>query len=76
MIGYPATDGNNEIIAFDLTAAELFSPGERSAAIPAPHSGEFGSPFEDQQNNPIIRMVDHDIQVLKVEAGGEDGNET
>ena len=65
-IGYMATRGNETIIAFDLCSAEVFSPGVRTAEI---SQGGFGSAYDEQRSNPLIRVVGQDIEISLTEEG-------
>ena len=70
MIGYTATGNNETIIAFDLSSAEEFSSGERTADIPAQVHGGFGSSFNEHRNNPLVKIIEHDIEISFAEVEG------
>jgi len=71
MIGYTATSGGNTIISFDLLSAEIFSPGESATVVLAMPQCGFGVSFDVRQANPIIRMVNQDIELSTTKVEGE-----
>ncbi len=72
MIGYVASGEYDTIIAFDLSAAEEFLPGQRFAGIPAYLSGGFGQTFDMRQNDPIIKVIEQDIEISMLEEKDND----
>jgi hypothetical protein len=75
LIGYTATGGSDTIIAFDLSSAEVFYPADGAVKTPEQLHKGFGSVFVEQQNNPLIRMVEQDAEVILSETEGESVNE-
>ena len=68
MLGYVATGNDDTIIAFDLSSAEVFSPGGRTADVPAQIHYSFSSSFDEHRNNPLIRTVEQDTEISMTEA--------
>jgi hypothetical protein len=64
MIGYPANNGSETMIAFDLLSAEEFSVGSPSEKAPTETGHEFGVVFDERQNDPLIRFVETDMEIL------------
>lgn len=62
MIGYVASNGVNKVIAFDLTSAEVFLPGERIPNISKSASGRFGKTFEELHGNPLVKRAGQDLE--------------
>ena len=75
IIGYTAVGEYNTIIAFDLSSAEEFSPGERAADIPVKAQEQFGSTFDEQRSNPLVKIIEHDVEISFAKAEGELNNE-
>ena len=75
VIGYAATGSDATIIAFDLSSAEIFIPGERTAEVPVRLHGGFGSSFDAQRNNPLIRMFEQETEMLFTETEGKSDDE-
>jgi hypothetical protein len=75
MIGYTAKSGSDTIIAFDLSSAERFSLGERTSEVPIKNNDGFGPVFDAQQKDPLIRIIDQDIEISNTEAEDESGDE-
>ena len=75
MIGYTAVGEYNTIIAFDLSSAEEFSSGERTAEISVDADSGFGVTFDEQRTNPIIKIIEQDIEISTAESEGEPGYE-
>ena len=75
MIGYTAVGEYNTIIAFDLSSAEEFSPGERTADIPLNTQNGFGSSFDEQRSNPLVKFIEQDVEISFKESEGELENE-
>jgi len=75
IIGYMATGQNDMIIAFDLSSAEIFSPGEHAADASVQLQSGFGSAFDEQRRNPLIRKVEQDTEIILTETEGESVDE-
>lgn len=71
MIGYTATGINDTIIAFDLSSAEEFSPYEHTADISVDADGGFGIAFAEQRSNPIIKIIEQDIEIYAAKSEDE-----
>lgn len=63
LIGYTAIGGNDTIIAFDLSSAEVFSPLDNAAIAPAQIHRGFGSVFSEQRSDPLIRIATQEIEI-------------
>lgn len=72
VLGYVATGGNDTIIAFDLSSAEVFPA---NAAHPANVSADlhdgFGTLFDAQRGNPLVQTVSQDIEITLTETEGK-----
>jgi len=75
MIGYTAIGKYNTIITFDLSSAEAFSPGERTADALSQAQNRFGVSFDEQQNNPLIKIVEQAIEISTTELEENTSNE-
>ena len=75
ILGYVATGDDNAIIAFDLLSAEELLPGKRVAESPEQAVGRFGATLREQRENPLIRIIEQDIEVTasELEGGSDDG---
>ena len=73
ILGYVATGDTDIIIAFDLQSAEELLPGKRVAEAPVQAIERFGSTLKEQRENPLIRTLEQDIEVVMDESeGGSD----
>jgi len=75
VVGYMAKGNDDTIIAFDLSSAEVFAPGEYTANASVQLQGVFGSAFDEQRSNPLIRTVKQDTEIILTETGGESVDE-
>ena len=70
ILGYVATGDNSTIIAFDLQSAEKLLPGKRIAEAPVQTVDRFGSTLKEQRENPLIRTIERDTEIMMTELEG------
>ena len=75
MIGYTAVGKYNTLITFDLSSAEIFSPGEHTADVLPQVQNGFGVSFDEQQNNPLIKIVEQDTEISTTKSEVKTSNE-
>ena len=70
ILGYVATGDNSTIIAFDLQSAEKLLPGKCIAEAPVQTVDRFGSTLKEQRENPLIRTIERDTEIMMKELEG------